>query len=78
MKWISKDPPLYIFPYDCWERETDHKMFMTSIDGWRAGDFDNEVVPYPKKTKHLLFPEKPNDREVTHWMPLPEPPNDMD
>jgi len=54
VKWISKDPPQYLFLAECendtWERETDHEIFEINLEEQcffspRTG----EKVPFKKK-----------------------------
>lgn len=51
MKWVGKDPPVYIYLGDEWEREKDHKVFKTDEDKhcWVADD--GETVAWHKKAK---------------------------
>jgi len=51
MKWIGKDPPIYIYLGDEWERENDHKLFKTHEDKkcWLAAD--GEKVEWKKNAK---------------------------
>ncbi len=51
MKWIGKDPPIYIYLGDEWERENDHKVFKTHEDKkcWLAAD--GEKVEWKKNAK---------------------------
>ena len=56
MKWISKDPPLYVWKDDLWEREIDHKIFYPGIKSkfWFVPK-EKDEVPFPEKTKVCFF-----------------------
>jgi hypothetical protein len=58
MKWIGKEPPLYIFLDDIWERESDRKQFKpdTNKKGWVAED--GEAVYWAKKARIMKWREK--------------------
>jgi hypothetical protein len=50
MKWISKDPPLYVWEGDIWYNERNKKCYDVNIkeNAWVNLD---EKIPFPKKTK---------------------------
>lgn len=49
-RWISKDPPIYIWWGDVWFNERDKREYMPCKErqAWVCGD---DVMPFTKKTK---------------------------
>lgn len=50
MKWIDKNPPLYVREEDYWERENDHKIFKADLSLLQWIN-DDEKISFPKKTR---------------------------
>ena len=50
MKWISKQPPLYVWLDDIWIREPDYSEFKCDLKN-QCWFNDSEKVFFPKKSK---------------------------
>jgi len=57
MKWISKDPPIYVWPRDTWYNERDGFEYYADIDKaiWEH-PLRPEAIPFTKKTRILSEP----------------------
>jgi len=51
MKWVGKDPPIYIYLGDEWVRESDQKTFKTDEENKSWVAEDGEMIKWPKKSK---------------------------
>jgi hypothetical protein len=46
--WYSKEPPIYVFVGDYWQRQDDGKVFLMDKNCFRA---DDKIIEYTKKNK---------------------------
>ena len=48
--WYDKNPPLYVWDQDCWEREADGEVFKANVQArqWKG---KAENIDFPKKCK---------------------------
>mgnify|MGYP001262304282 CR=1 FL=1 len=55
MKWISKDPPIYVWKDDLWYNEKDKLVYSANItkQAWIA----DTAIPFPKKTRVMTTKE---------------------
>lgn len=55
MRWISKEPPIYVWDGDIWHSEKEKLDYEADLNRqvWHHTDVDLSirVVPFPKKTK---------------------------
>jgi hypothetical protein len=59
MRWISKEPPIYVWAGDIWYNERDKLEYKADLGRQIWHHFDDDlsvlVVPFPKKTKVMGY-----------------------
>ena len=53
MRWIGKQPPLYVWPGDEWLHERNGIIYEASIDEFKWICQGQSDIEFPKKTKIL-------------------------
>lgn len=57
MRWISKEPPLYVWRGDSWYNEKDNLVYTADLTRgfWHHFESDDDqnpkIIPFPKKTR---------------------------
>jgi hypothetical protein len=53
MRWISKEPPIYVWQGDTWFNERDGKEYYADISTrvWRQEEQTFVFIDFPKKTQ---------------------------
>jgi hypothetical protein len=51
-RWVSKDPPIYVWYNDIWFNERDGREYVACIDrqAWVCGD---TIIPFTKKARFM-------------------------
>ena len=52
------------------ENDSHDRFLVCAIDPW----FGTKVIDFMRYDRRWLYDGKPTEAKVTHWMPLPEPP----